>query len=63
MMRDRLEVIRNLLSDDGSLWVTLDDNEVHYFKVMADEILGRQNPGHARAGELSGRLDIAVRAI
>ncbi len=43
MMRDRLEVIRSLLSEDGSLWVTLDDNEAHYFKVMADEIFGRNN--------------------
>jgi adenine-specific DNA-methyltransferase len=43
MMRDRLEVIRNLLSENGSLWVTLDDNEAHYFKVMADEVLGRAN--------------------
>jgi adenine-specific DNA-methyltransferase len=43
MMRDRLEVIRNLLSPDGSLWVTLDDNEAHYFKVMADEVFGRAN--------------------
>jgi adenine-specific DNA-methyltransferase len=43
LMRDRLEIIRRLLSDDGSLWVTLDDNEAHYFKVMCDEIFGRQN--------------------
>lgn len=43
MMRDRLEVIRTLLSEDGSLWVTLDDNEAHYFKVMADEVFGRGN--------------------
>lgn len=43
MMRDRLELIRRLLSPDGSLWVTLDDNEVHYFKVMADEVFGRDN--------------------
>ncbi|APT33484.1 putative type III restriction-modification system HindVIP enzyme mod [Methylobacterium phyllosphaerae] len=41
MMRDRLELIRRLLSPDGSLWVTLDDNEAHYFKVMADEVFGR----------------------
>ena len=27
MMRDRLEIIRRLMSEDGSLWVTLDDNE------------------------------------
>jgi adenine-specific DNA-methyltransferase len=43
LMRDRLEVIRRLLTDDGSLWVTLDDNEAHYFKVMCDEIFGRPN--------------------
>lgn len=43
LMRDRLEIVRRLLSEDGSLWVTLDDNESHYLKVMADEIFGRQN--------------------
>lgn len=43
MMRDRLELIHRLLADDGSLWVTLDDNEAHYFKVMCDEIFGRAN--------------------
>ncbi|XVJ51959.1 MAG: site-specific DNA-methyltransferase [Vampirovibrio sp.] len=43
LMRDRLELIKRLLSDDGSLWVTLDDNEAHYFKVMADEVFGRNN--------------------
>lgn len=43
LMRDRLECIYRLLSDDGSLWVTLDDNEAHYFKVMCDEIFGRSN--------------------
>lgn len=43
LMRDRLEILRNLLSEDGSLWVTLDDNEAHYFKVMADEVFGRGN--------------------
>lgn len=43
LMRDRLEIIRNLLSDDGSLWITIDDNEAHYLKVMCDEIFGRPN--------------------
>jgi adenine-specific DNA-methyltransferase len=43
LMRDRLEIIRNLLADDGSLWITLDGNEVHYLKVMCDEIFGRVN--------------------
>ncbi len=42
LMRDRLECIHRLLSTDGSLWVTLDDNEAHYFKVLCDEIFGRQ---------------------
>lgn len=43
LMRDRLEIIRRLLSDDGSLWITIDDNEAHYLKVMSDEIFGRSN--------------------
>lgn len=43
LMRARLEIIRRLLSEDGSLWVTLDDNEAHYFKVMCDEVFGRSN--------------------
>lgn len=43
LMRDRLEVIRRLLADDGSLWITIDDNEAHYLKVMCDEIFGRAN--------------------
>ena len=43
LMRDRLEIIRRLLSDDGSLWITIDDNEAHYLKVMCDEVFGRQN--------------------
>lgn len=43
LMRDRLEIIRNLLSDDGSLWITIDDNEAHYLKVVCDEVFGRAN--------------------
>ena len=43
LMRDRLEIIRRLLSEDGSLWITIDDNEAHYLKVMCDEIFGRGN--------------------
>ncbi len=43
MMRDRLEIIRRLLSEDGSLWITIDDNECHYLKVLCDEIFGRAN--------------------
>lgn len=43
LMRDRLELIRVLLSDDGSLWISIDDNEAHYLKVLCDEIFGRAN--------------------
>ncbi|MEV5034545.1 site-specific DNA-methyltransferase [Sphingobium sp. LMC3-1-1.1] len=43
LMRDRLEIIRRLMSEDGSLWITIDDNEAHYLKVLCDEIFGRSN--------------------
>ena len=43
LMRDRLEIIWRLMSEDGSLWITIDDNEAHYLKVMCDEIFGRIN--------------------
>ncbi|MDQ5987889.1 MAG: hypothetical protein CSYNP_03637 [Syntrophus sp. SKADARSKE-3] len=43
LMRDRLEIIRRLLSEDGSLWISIDDNEAHYLKVLCDEIFGRWN--------------------
>ena len=43
LMRDRLEIIRRLLADDGSLWITIDDNEAHYLKVLCDEVFGRSN--------------------
>ena len=43
LMRDRLELIHTLLSNDGSLWITIDDNEAHYLKVLCDEIFGRKN--------------------
>lgn len=43
MLRDRLEMLRRLLSEDGSIWITIDDNEVHYLKVLCDEVFGRLN--------------------
>lgn len=43
LMRDRLEILRRLLSEDGSLWITIDDNEAHYLKVLCDEVFGRSN--------------------
>ncbi|PHV10229.1 site-specific DNA-methyltransferase [Chitinimonas sp. BJB300] len=43
LIRDRLEIIRTLLAEDGSLWITIDDNEAHYLKVLCDEVFGRAN--------------------
>lgn len=43
MMRDRLDLLRKLMSEDGSIWITVDDNEAHYLKIMCDEIFGREN--------------------
>ena len=43
LIRDRLEMIRHLLSEDGSLWITVDDTEAHYLKVLCDEVFGRSN--------------------
>lgn len=43
MMYPRLVLLRELLSEDGSIWVTIDDNEVHYLKVVMDEVFGRNN--------------------
>ncbi len=43
LMRDRLEIIKSLLTEDGSLWITIDDNEAHYLKVLCDEVFGRGN--------------------
>lgn len=42
-MKNRLEVAREFLSDDGSIYVNLDYNEVHYCKVLMDEIFKREN--------------------
>jgi len=43
LIRDRLEIIRNLMAEDGSLWITIDDNEAHYLKVLCDEVFARKN--------------------
>ncbi len=43
LMKPRLDILRNLLSNDGSIWISIDDNEAHYLKVMCDGIFGRQN--------------------
>ncbi|MBS4070433.1 MAG: site-specific DNA-methyltransferase [Algoriphagus sp.] len=43
LMNSRLKLLYKLLSKDGTIWITLDDNEVHYCKVLCDEIFGRNN--------------------
>lgn len=43
MMRDRLVHLRKLLSDDGSIWVHLDDVENHRMRVLLDEVFGAEN--------------------
>lgn len=43
LMKQRLEILKNLLSNEGCIFVQIDDNEQAYLKVMMDEIFGRQN--------------------
>lgn len=43
LMKQRLDILKNLLSDEGCIFVQIDDNEQAYLKVMMDEIFGRQN--------------------
>lgn len=43
LMCDRLELIRRLLRSDGSIWISIDDNEYPYLRVLCDEIFGRAN--------------------
>lgn len=43
LMRDRLIILQKLLSEDGSIWIQIDDEEQAYLKVLCDEIFGRNN--------------------
>ena len=43
LMRERLEILKHLLSEDGSIWISIDEKEGHYLKVLCDEIFGRHN--------------------
>lgn len=43
LMRGRLELLRSLLTADGSVWISIDDSEAHYLKLLCDEIFGRPN--------------------
>ena len=42
-MKNRIEISKELLSDDGSIWVILDNNEIYYAKILLDSIMGREN--------------------
>lgn len=42
MIYPRVELLRRFLAEDGSIWITIDDNEGHYLKVILDEIFGRK---------------------
>lgn len=53
LMRDRLEILKNLLADDGSIWISLDDNEQAYCKVLCDEIFGRKTSSVTLFGKRS----------
>ena len=43
LMRPRLEILRNLLTEDGSIWISIDDVEMPYLRILCDEIFGRSN--------------------
>lgn len=43
LMRPRLNILKNLLRDDGTIYIQIDDNEFAYLKVLCDEVFGRQN--------------------
>ncbi|GAA9582848.1 site-specific DNA-methyltransferase [Helicobacter pylori] len=65
-MKNRLEVAMEFLSDDGSIYVNLDYNEVHYCKVLMDEIFKRENFRSEiiwRMGFLSGYKTAAKKYI
>lgn len=43
IMYPRLELLREFLSEHGTIWISIDDDEAHYMKVLCDEIFGRKN--------------------
>lgn len=43
LIKPRLDILRNLLSNDGSIWISIDDDESHYLKVLCDMVFGRNN--------------------
>ena len=43
LIKPRLEILSNLLANDGSIWISIDDDEHAYLKVLCDEVFGRLN--------------------
>lgn len=43
LIKPRLVLLRSLLKTDGSIWISIDDDESHYLKVLCDEVFGRRN--------------------
>src|SRR3989449_8425320 len=43
MMYPRLQLLKELLRDDGAIFISIDDNEVHHLRMLLDEILGLEN--------------------
>lgn len=70
MMRDRLLHLKKLLSDDGSIWVHLDDVEVHRMRVLMDEVFGadrfiatvawEKDKGRRNDTDISGAHDLVL---
>jgi len=65
-MKNRLEIAKDLLSNDGSIYINIDYNETHYLKLLMDEVFGRKNFQREiiwRIGWLSGYKTIAKNYI
>jgi len=43
LIKPRIELLYKMLTEDGSIWISIDDDECHYLKVVCDEIFGRRN--------------------
>lgn len=43
LMKNRIDVLYNLLSETGTLWISIDNTEGHYLKIICDEVFGRNN--------------------
>jgi len=43
LMKARLEILKGLLCDEGTIWIQIDDEEQAYLKVLCDEVFGRTN--------------------